>query len=113
MQHWDLTALETPDGVRDPVVLETADEARAILIRLAPGQSLGDHQVRERAWVTVVEGHARFQAGDEAVDAAPGTLVTFEPGERHIVSSDTGARIVLILSRWPAEGHFPHGNGNH
>ena len=31
----------------------------------------------------------------------------FEPGERHAVSSADGARILMLLSPWPGEGHFP------
>jgi quercetin dioxygenase-like cupin family protein len=107
MQSWNLTEVPAPSGTRSPVVLETVDGARAIVIRLAPGQRLGDHQVRERAWLTVVEGTARIECNGETVDADSGTLLTFEPGERHSVASDDGARIVLILSPWPGEGHYP------
>jgi quercetin dioxygenase-like cupin family protein len=107
MQSWDLTEVPAPDGTRSPVVLETVDGARAIVIRLAPGQKLGDHQVRERAWLTVVEGKARIECDGVVVDADSGTLLTFDPGERHSVASDAGARIVLILSPWPGEGHYP------
>jgi len=64
-------------------------------------------EVRERAWLMVVEGTARIEAGGDVVDAGPGTLLTLEPGERHSVASDGGARIVMILSSWPAEGHYP------
>ena len=53
MQSWDVTQIEAPEGTRSPAVLETVDGARAIVIRLAPGQELGDRQVRERAWLTV------------------------------------------------------------
>jgi len=107
VQSWDLTKIEAPEGTRSPAVLETVDGARAIVIRLAPGQELGDHQVRERAWLTVVEGEARIRAGDEVVEARPGTLLTFEPSERHSVESEHGAQIILILSPWPGEGHYP------
>jgi quercetin dioxygenase-like cupin family protein len=107
LQKWDLTNIDTPGGTRSPVVLETADGARAIVIRLAPGQELGDHEVRERAWLTVVEGTVTVTAGVETVEAGPATLLTFEPGERHSVRSGSGARVVLILSSWPAEGHYP------
>jgi mannose-6-phosphate isomerase-like protein (cupin superfamily) len=55
----------------------------------------------------VVEGTARIKAGGDVVDAGPGTLLTLEPGEHHSVASDGGARIVMILSSWPAEGHYP------
>ena len=56
MQSWHLTDIEAPGGTIDPVVLMTDHGARAIAIRLDPGQELSDHQVRERAWVVVVEG---------------------------------------------------------
>lgn len=107
MQSWDLAEIEAPEGTRSPAVLETVDGARAIVLRLAPGQELGDHQVRERAWLTVVEGVARVEAGGDVVEAGPATLLTFEPGERHSVASEGGARILLILSPWPGEGHYP------
>lgn len=107
MQSWDVTEIEAPEGSRLAAVLETVDGARAIIIRLAPGEELGDHQVRERAWLMVVEGTARIVASDDMVEAGPGTLLTFEPGERHSVVSVSGARIVMILSSWPAEDHYP------
>jgi mannose-6-phosphate isomerase-like protein (cupin superfamily) len=107
MQSWDVREIEAPAGTRLAAVLETVDGARAIIIRLAPGEELGDHQVRERTWLMVVEGTARIVAGDDVVEAGPGTLLTLEPGERHSVASVGGARIVMILSSWPAEGHYP------
>ena len=105
----DLRAIEAPGGTVDPVVLTTDDGARAIAIRLEAGQELSDHQVRERAWVIVVEGRAEIRSGDQLVDGVVGTLVTFEPGERHAVSSAEGARVLLILAPWPGPGHYPGG----
>lgn len=107
MHSWNLTEIAEPEGTRIAAALETADGARAITIRLAPGEELGDHQVRERAWLVVVEGTARIEAGGDAVEAGPATLLTFEPGERHSVASEGGARIVMILSSWPGDGHYP------
>jgi quercetin dioxygenase-like cupin family protein len=107
VQSWDVAEIEAPEGTRLAAVLETVDGARAIIIRLAPGEELGDHQVRERAWLMVVEGTARIEARDDVLEAGPGTLLTFEPGERHSVASESGARIVMILSSWPGEGHYP------
>ena len=63
--------------------------------------------MRERAWLTVVTGDTRVEAGGDVVEAGPGTLVTFEPGERHSVGSEHGAQIILILSPWPGEGNYP------
>ena len=110
MQSWDLKAIEALDGTRSPTVLETADGARAIVIRLAPGQELGDHQVHERAWLTVIQESAHVEAGASVVEAEPGTLLTFEPRERHSVASEQGAQILLILAPWPGDGHYPADN---
>jgi len=106
VQTWQLMAIDAPDGTRDPVVLQTAHGARAVLIVLAPGQALGEHEVKERVWLTVLEGTVRIESGGEAVDAPAGTLATFEPEERHAVGSDGGARILLLFAPWPGEGHY-------
>jgi mannose-6-phosphate isomerase-like protein (cupin superfamily) len=112
VQSWNVNAIEVPEGTRRAEALETVDGARAIIIRLAPGEELGEHQVRERAWLLVVDGSARIEAGGDIVDAEPGTLLTFEPDERHTVSSAGGIRIVMILSSWPADGHYPNWPGD-
>lgn len=106
MERWDLRTIETPEGSRSPVVLHSEDAARAVLIGLAPGQELGDHQVKEHAFVTIVEGIVRVEAGGESVDAGPGSLFRFEAGERHAISAPEGARILLLLAPWPGEGHY-------
>ena len=109
MRSWMLHEIETPDGSRSPVVLHSDDEARVVLIGLQPGQELGDHQVKENAFLVVVDGRARVEAGGETVEAAAGTLVAFEPDERHAISSPDGAKLLLILAPWPGEGHYRGG----
>ena len=75
--------------------------------RARPGQELGDHQVKEHAWLLVVDGCVAVAAGGESVEAHAGTLVHFEPDERHAVSArDGGARLLLLLAPWPGEGHY-------
>lgn len=106
MQRWNLLELDTPDGTRDPLVLATADAARAVLIRFDPGQELGDHQVTERAWICVVDGAVQVEAAGESFEAGVGTLLTFDPRERHAVRSRDGARILIVLAPWPGEGHY-------
>ena len=106
MQSWKLPEIETPDGSRSPVVLLSESEARAVLIGLHPGQELGDHQVKEHAWIVVVDGEAQVRGPEGTVDAEVGTLVHFEPDERHSVRSDGGAKFLLLLAPWPGEGHY-------
>jgi quercetin dioxygenase-like cupin family protein len=105
VRSWDLLSIDAPDGTRDPVVLHS-DEGRAVLIRLGPGQQLGDHQVKERAWLCVVEGRIEVDAGAESFDGGVGTLITFDPDERHAVRSRNGARVLLLLAPWPGDGHY-------
>jgi quercetin dioxygenase-like cupin family protein len=107
VQSWNLLEIETPGGSRSPVVLHSVDgEAREVLIGLQPGQELGDHEVKEAALVVVVDGNATIEAGGETVDAGVGTVVRFDPEERRSVSSDSGARLLLVLAPWPGEGHY-------
>ena len=70
---------------------------------------MDDHQVRERAWIVVVEGSAQIRSGEQAIQGRAGTLVTFAPGERHAVSSAEGARLLLLLAPWPGPGHYLDG----
>jgi quercetin dioxygenase-like cupin family protein len=107
MQHWDLLAVDAARGTRDPYVVHQDDAARAVLVVLAPGQELGEHQVKENAWISVVEGIVDVVCDGERLELGHGSLMRFEPGERHAISSAEGARILMLLSPWPGEGHFP------
>ena len=106
MQSWNLLELETPEGSRSPIVLHSTEDARAVLIGLNPGQELGDHQVKERALVAVVEGSVRVMAGGETVEGGEGSFFSFDVDERRSISTDSGARILLVLAPWPGEGHY-------
>jgi quercetin dioxygenase-like cupin family protein len=106
VQSWNLLELETRGGTRSPIVLHSTDEARAVLIGIDPGQELGDHQVHEHAYIVVVAGQVRIEAGDQTLEAGPGTLVRFEEKERHRVSSADGAKVLMILAPWPGPGHY-------
>jgi quercetin dioxygenase-like cupin family protein len=106
MQSWDLSAIETPGGSRSPVVLHSDAHARAVLIGLEPGQELGEHEVKEHAFIVIVGGTAQVESEGITVDAGPGTLLSFEPEERRVVSSAGGAQLLLLLAPWPGEGHY-------
>jgi quercetin dioxygenase-like cupin family protein len=106
VRSWRLSEIETPDGSRSPVVLHSSDEGRAVLIGLLPGQKLGDHQVKEHAFIVVVDGTARIDAGGETLEADAGTMVAFDPDERRVVASESGAKLLLLLAPWPGEGHY-------
>ena len=106
MQSWNLREIETPGGSRSPVVLRSDSAARAVLVALEPGQRLGDHQVKEGALVSVVEGAVRVESGGETIEGETGSFFFFDADERRSISTDTGARILLVLAPWPGEGHY-------
>ena len=106
MRTWNLNEIEMPNGTRSPVVLDSED-SRAVLIGLDSGQELGEHQVRERAWVMVVDGAVEVLTGDETTNAPAGTLLEFDPSERRTVRSATGARLLILFAPWPGPGHYP------
>jgi quercetin dioxygenase-like cupin family protein len=107
VQHWNLNEIETPDGSRSPAVLHSqVGESRVVLIELAPGQELSDHQVTEAALLLVVSGHMRIEVAEVSIDAGAGELFRFDPAERHSVSSPRGGRLLLTLSPWPGDGHY-------
>jgi quercetin dioxygenase-like cupin family protein len=103
---WRLDEIPTPGGRTSPVVLFSGEEGRAILVGLEPGQELGEHEVRENAWLLPVAGSVEIEADDRRVQADPGTLVWLERGERRVVRSPSGARVLLVLAPWPGPGHY-------
>lgn len=103
MKSWEIKELEVRPG-RPEIVASTAD-ARAIVLALPAGQSLDDHQVHERAWLTVIEGEIAVAASGGSLIGGPGLLVEFDPEERHRVEARADARLLLLLTPWPGAGH--------
>src|SRR4051812_7566621 len=94
--RWTLNEVDTPDGSRSPVVLHSQDgESRVVLIGLQPGQALGEHQVKEAAFVLVLGGRVRVEAGSDSVDAGAGELFRFDPDERRSITTESGARVLV------------------
>ena len=104
MNSWDLKALDLKP--RLPEILSSSDVARAIVLDLAAGESLSDHQVHERAWLVILDGEIQVATAEgERVSGGVGLLVEFAPGERHEVIASADARLLLLLTPWPGSGH--------
>ena len=104
MRSWDLKSV----GVEphEPQILSTADDARAILLRIPAGEELQEHQVHEHARIVVVDGEIEVTTSTgERVSAGIGHMLEFEPGERHTISARGDARFLLFLTPWPGDGH--------
>lgn len=104
MQNWDLKNVEAEP--HQPQILASAEDARTIVLDLPAGEELQEHEVHERARLVVISGgvDVTIPAG-EAVPAGPGHLFEFDPGERHTVTARSDARLLLVLSPWPGDGH--------
>jgi quercetin dioxygenase-like cupin family protein len=104
MQSWDLKNVEVEP--RQPQILASADDARTIVLDLPAGEELQEHEVHERARLVVVNGEVDVAtSGGETVSASSGHLFEFDPGERHTVIAQSDARLLLVLTPWPGDGH--------
>ena len=105
MESWDLKTVEVEP--HQPRILASADDARTILLNLPAGEEMQEHEVHERARVIVVDGDVEIttQNGAEPTDAGAGHLFEFEPGERRTIVARSDARLLMVLSPWPGDGH--------
>jgi len=104
MQSWNLKEVEAEP--RQPQILASAEDARTVLLSLPAGEELQEHEVHERARVVVIDGEVEVVMPDgERAEAASGHLFEFAPGERHTVLARSDARLLLVLSPWPGDGH--------
>jgi quercetin dioxygenase-like cupin family protein len=124
VKRWDLTSLPPstekrtprepgPDAPRvprrdrqTPRVLFSAPECRAVVMELEAGEEIGDHQVRERVVVHVVSGLVVIDVSGEAAECGAGTMLTFDPSERHAVRAVEHSLLLLILAPWPSAEHY-------
>lgn len=104
MNSWTISNLDLKP--HSPEILASNDDARAIALMIPAGESFDDHQVHERAWVTVLDGVVEIttSAGD-SVTGSSGMLIEFAPNERHAVHAHSDARLLLLLTPWPGSGH--------
>jgi redox-sensitive bicupin YhaK (pirin superfamily) len=104
MKSWDLRTAEVEP--HEPRILSTAEDARAVVLHLPAGEELQEHEVHERARVVVIDGEVDVTTPDgESESAGSGHLFEFSPGERRTVAARSDARLLLILTPWPGDGH--------
>jgi quercetin dioxygenase-like cupin family protein len=104
VRSWDLRGIDIEP--HRPEILASGEDARMVLLRLAAGEQLQEHEVHERARLVVADGEVEVTTPDGASQAAAaGHLFEFEPGERRTVVARSDARLLYILSPWPGDGH--------
>ena len=105
MERWHLPSIEA-NGKREPRVLFSRPECRAVVIDLNAGDELGEHRLHEHAVVEVVSGRLGITLADGTLECEAGMLMTFVPGEARSVRALEPSRLLLLLTPWPGAGHF-------
>lgn len=104
MRSWDLASLAV--APRAPEIVSDSGDARAIVVHLPAGERLQEHEVHERAFLVVLSGAVEVSdAAGECTSGGAGALFEFEPRERHEVKAREDARLLLLLTPWPGDGH--------
>lgn len=89
-------AIEIPEKGTLSLTLAQDDFAKLVLFGFAQGQELSEHTAAVPAMIQQISGEAKWQLGDELVDAKPGTLSYMPANLRHSISATT--RCVLLLT---------------
>jgi quercetin dioxygenase-like cupin family protein len=105
MESWDLKTVEVEP--RQPRILASGDDARSIVLNLPEGEEMQEHEVHERARLSVIDGvvDVTVEGGADVANAGAGHLFEFDPGERRTIVARSDARLLYVLSPWPGDGH--------
>jgi quercetin dioxygenase-like cupin family protein len=104
MKSWSIPHMDLKPHA--PEILASTDETRAIALMIPAGESLDDHQVHERAWITVLDGEVEITTpGGEIITGGNGLVLEFAPNERHRVHARSHTRLLLLLMPWPGVDH--------
>lgn len=104
MKSWDLKSIAAEP--HEPRILSTADDARAIVLQLPAGEELQEHEVHEHTRLVVIDGEIETTTPEgERISAGSGHMLEFDPGERRAVAAKADARLLLLLTPWPGDGH--------
>ena len=71
---------------------------RVILVTLAAGGELAEHQADGPITLQPLDGTIRFTTHDRSYDVAPGEMLSAGPGVRHSVSTRKGASFLLTIA---------------
>ena len=104
MKSWHGLALDLKP--RLPEILSSNEDARAVVLDLAVGEGLHEHEIHERAWLVVLAGEVEVTtAAGERAAGGVGLVVELSPRERHEVLAGSNARLLMVLTPWPGRGH--------
>lgn len=71
---------------------------RAVLLHLAPGEHIPEHQARGAITVHCLQGDGVFSLPEERIELRPGLLVSAAPGIPHSVTAQSDTTLLVTLS---------------
>lgn len=115
MKSWEIGTLDLRPHA--PEILSTTEDARAIALEIPAGERLSDHQVHERAWVTVINGEVEFTTdAGENVAGGCGAEGGVRAGRaaRSAGQDDRQAApaVDAVAGQRPSRGDVPRGQGH-
>jgi quercetin dioxygenase-like cupin family protein len=81
------------------IVHDTPD-ARVLVFRIAPGQTVSPHRNGSTVILTVLSGHGIVTGGDARGIVSAGEVIAYEPNELHGMSA-VDAEVVLLATITP------------
>ena len=87
------------EGERNAITLRKGEGMNVVLLVMKAGDRLEEHAAPGPISLSVSEGHVRFEAGEETVEAGPRNLLTCDAGVRHTVEAVSDAVCLLTVAR--------------
>jgi len=97
----------SPSRPATAILLDTPD-ARLVVFRIAPGQSVAPHRNASTVMLTVLDGEGILSGGDGERHCAAGDVVVYEPSETHGMRA-THSELLLLATITPRPGERPNG----
>ena len=84
-------------------VVHDSDDARLVVFRLAPGQSVAPHRNASSVTLTVISGSGLTSGANEERPVTAGDVVTYDPNELHGMRA-VNDELVLLATITPRPG---------
>lgn len=82
---------------RNARTLVKSGPLRVVLVALAPGGGMAEHQAEGPITVQPVKGRIRLVAGDREYHLKPGEILSLDGGVPHHVTSEDGGAFLLTV----------------
>jgi quercetin dioxygenase-like cupin family protein len=84
-------------------VIHDSPDARLVVFRLGPGQTVAPHRNASTVMLTAIAGRGMARGADEEHPIAPGDVVVFEPNELHGMRA-VDEELILLATITPRPG---------